>query len=96
MSDDQAIQKEVDQNYQAFKESLPELMASDPGKYALLRHKEIVQVFDSARDANIFAEAQFADGLYSIQQVTDRPVDLGFFSHAMHVTAIRSDGGAAP
>ncbi len=30
MSDDQAIQKEVDQNYQAFKESLPELMACDP------------------------------------------------------------------
>ncbi len=41
-----------------------------------------------AADAMIYAEAQFKDGLYSIQEVADEMVDLRYFSHAVHVEAV--------
>jgi len=27
----------------------------------------------------------FADGLFSVQKITGEPIDLGFFSHAVHL-----------
>jgi hypothetical protein len=85
MSKPDKIQAEVDKNYKAFQKMLPELTQTDPGKFALLRHKKLVQVFDTAGDAAKFAMAQFDDGLYSIQQISGHVVDLGYFSHAMPV-----------
>ena len=64
---------------------LPELAKTDPGKFALLRHEKLVQVFDTAGDTAKFATAQFDDGLYSIQEISSRVVDLGYFSHAVPV-----------
>ena len=49
-----------------------------------MRDEKVIQAFDSAGDARIFAEAQFPDGLYSIQQVTATVMDMGYFSHAVH------------
>lgn len=83
MSDPDRRQKEVDDNFEAFQNLLPELKKTHFGKYALLRQGEVVQIFDSARDAMIYGEKQYSDGLFSIQQVTDMVVDLGYFSHAV-------------
>lgn len=88
MGDKTAIQEEVDQNYEAFKKILPELAKAHMGKYALMRRKEFVQVFDSPRDAIVFAEAQYPDGLFSVQQVTSQVADLGYFSHAVHIGSV--------
>ena len=80
MSDRQA---EVDRNYEAFKSLLPVLMAAHQDQFALMKGGKVLGFYSSASDARTAAEAFIDDKLYSIQQVTDVPVDLGF-SHAGH------------
>ncbi len=91
----QDIQAEVDRNFKAFGAMLPDLMKDHAGKYVLLRKSELIQKFDTAGDALIYAQAQFPDGLYSIQEVTGHTIDLGFFSHAMPLSHIQPDGRAS-
>jgi hypothetical protein len=76
-------QSEADKNFEAFKAILPGLLEAHGGKYAVLRHGELVQVFDTARDAMLFGSAEFDDGMFSVQEITDQAVDLGFYSHAV-------------
>ncbi|MEM7042180.1 MAG: hypothetical protein AAF543_05155 [Pseudomonadota bacterium] len=90
MASAEDIQTEIDKNYEAFKKRLPDLAKRHPGKFALMRKEDIVQIFDSAGDARLYAEAQYKDGLWSIQQISDHILDLGFFSHAVHVPSIQS------
>ena len=54
-----------------------------------MRTKKVVDSFDSARDAAIYARVEFPDGLYSIQQVIDQVVDLGYFSHAVYIDPVQ-------
>jgi hypothetical protein len=76
-----AIQDEVDHNYQAFRAHLPQLLATHRGKFALMRESTIVEFFDTARDAYVAGRKLFAtDQLFSIQEVVDTPIHLGFFS----------------
>ena len=73
---------EVRQNFDAFQNLLPDLVATHPGKFALLRHSKVVEFFDTPRDALIHGQSTYDDNLFSIQEVTERAVDLGWFSHA--------------
>lgn len=77
------IEEEVKRNFEAFQEKLPELVASNPGKYALMRDGEVVEFFDTARDAHSAGKKLFPDVLFSVQQVITTSADLGFFSHAV-------------
>jgi hypothetical protein len=78
------IQEEVKNNYEAFINMLPDLIESKRGKFALMRKQEIVDFFDTARDAYTAGQKLFTeDRLFSVQQIIDTPVDLGFFSYAM-------------
>ncbi len=77
------IQETVDANYEAFSKRLPELLKTNPGQFALLRDQEIVEFFSSAREAAQHGERTFDDGLFSVQEVTDEAVDLGWFSHVV-------------
>ena len=74
-------QQEVDRNYEAFKKVLPELLKSDPGRTALMRGGEVVMCFDTERDAIQAGRRFFEDRRFSIQKVSSRPVDLGYFSY---------------
>ncbi len=76
-------QAELENNYKEFEKLLPTFGPQEHGKFVLMRHGQKVNIFDSAKDAVIFAEAQFKDGMYSVQQITAKPVDLGYFSHAV-------------
>ena len=82
---EQLIREEVDKNYEVFEKKLPDLMQTDQGRFALMRHGEIAQIFDSAADAVIFANEKYADGLFSVQEITMQTVDLGYLSHALSV-----------
>ncbi len=73
------IQKEVDDNFAFFQKKLPELMKTDSGKYALLRHCKIINTFDTFNDA-CQAGDMHEDKIYSVQHITDRIINLGFFS----------------
>lgn len=73
---------EVDQNYDAFQRCLASLLAEHRDQYALMRDRQIVAFFDEPGDAYRAGVARFSDRYFSIQEVTDEPVDLGIFSHA--------------
>ena len=77
-------QEQIEQNYRIFEQQLPQLLARYRGKFALMRDGKIVAFFDTARDAFIAGQKLFAqDNLFSIQEVTATPIDLGWFSHAL-------------
>ena len=75
-------QREVDRNYEAFEGMLSELLKTDAGRTALMRDGKVIACFDTDRDAVEAGRAMFADRRFSIQEITDVPVDLGYFSHA--------------
>ena len=45
-----ALEAELKANYTSFAELLPELLGANRGKFALMRHREVVDFFDTARD----------------------------------------------
>ncbi|HEX7670179.1 MAG TPA: hypothetical protein VF395_11370 [Polyangiaceae bacterium] len=53
------------------------------GKIRVDARRTIVEFFDTARDAFLAGQKIYADGMFSVQEVTDVPADLGFFSHAL-------------
>lgn len=74
------IQEEVDRNYEAFQRLLPTILNDHRGKCALMREGQIVTYFTTPVDARAAGEKLFPDGLFSVQQVTDIAIDLGYFS----------------
>lgn len=81
-------QRQVQQNYESFHARLPQLVVAQRGKFALMHDGEIVEFFDTARDAYIAGQKIFPDGMFSVQEVTETPTDLGFFSHALPQRAV--------
>ena len=80
MSDARVV--EIQNNYQYFQTMVATLMSEHSDKFALLHDRRLVQVFARPIDAMNEGFRLFADGLFSVQKVTDKPVDLGFLSHA--------------
>ena len=70
-------------NFEAFQSQLPKLIELHRGQFALLRDGQIVQIYDTPRDAFLVGRQTYADGKFSVQEVIDTPVDLGFYSHAL-------------
>ena len=79
---DAARQKqEVDRNYDAFTRMFSTIVSEHRDQLALMRDGTVVGFFDSPREALQAAAERFPDGIFSIQEVTDEPIDLGFWSH---------------
>ncbi len=74
-------QVEVDQNYEAFKILLPDLLKTDVNRYALMHNREVITCFDTSRDAMQAGRKLLGGKHFSVQQVTDKSVDLGYYSH---------------
>ena len=72
---------EVDRNYDKFARILGELLSNHRDQLALMRDGQVVGFYDTPREALEAASALFPDGIFSIQEVTDEPIDLGFWSH---------------
>jgi len=77
-----AQRAEVDRNYDAFSRQLATYLAQHRDDYALMRGGEVIGFFKTVREALTEAGRRFPDGIYSLQEVTDEPIDLGIFSHA--------------
>lgn len=77
--------EQVELNFKAFSKKLPELITLQMNKYALMRDGEIVEVYNSWEDAYKTGLRFFEDELFSVQKITNNAVDLGFFSHAVHI-----------
>ena len=72
---------EVDRNYDVFTRMLGTLLREHRDQLALMRDCEIVGFYKTPREALEAASEKFSDGIFSIQEVTDEPIDLGFWSH---------------
>lgn len=75
----------VEKNYQAFKRLLPDLMKKYANRHAFMRHEKVIGIYSTARDAVLTGRTFYEDGLFSVQKITAQPVDLGYFSHAVHI-----------
>jgi hypothetical protein len=75
---------EVDRNYDAFTRMLGSILAEHRDQLALMRDGEVIGYFDTPRAALRAASELFPDGIFSLQEVTDEPIDLGFWSHVGH------------
>jgi hypothetical protein len=79
-------EREVDTNFEAFQKLLPELLESQPGKFAVMHQGKVAEFFDTVADAVRYGRATFGD-TFSIQEVTRRSVNLGYHSYALqHVS----------
>jgi len=76
--------EQVEINYREFEKLLPSLLPAHKGKFALMRNGEIVEFFDTVGDAYLAGQKIFAeDKLFSVQEIVEIPVNLGFFSYAL-------------
>lgn len=73
---------EIERNFEAFQVQVPSLLPDKEGKFALMHSQTIEGFFDSLLEAIVTGHRRFTDGMFSIQQVTALPADLGYFSHA--------------
>ena len=80
-----ALTQEIEQNFEFFQTKLGDLIKDHRGRYALLRRKEIVGIFDTLRDAKLAGDTTYSDGIFSIQEVTNAEINLGIYSYAVHL-----------
>lgn len=77
------LQSEIDRNFDFFSRKVGELMPRYRGMFAVLHSCAIESIQPSAGAAEAEGYTRHPDGLFSIQEITDAPVDLGFYSHAV-------------
>jgi hypothetical protein len=78
----EARELEIRQNYSFFKGIVASLMDQYAGQFALIHGRQIVGYYGSAGEAVADGARQFGDSPFSVQRVINRPIDLGFLSHA--------------
>jgi hypothetical protein len=82
MVDDQ-VREQVNKNFEAFQALLPTILPTYQDKYALMKDGKVVGFYSTLEDVYMTANQFFRDQLFSVQKVTETPIDLGFFSHAV-------------
>ena len=82
--DVQRQKQQVDLNYDSFVRLLGGIIEAHRDQLALMRDGKIVGFFDTPKLALQAADAMFPDQPFSIQEVTDEAIDLGFWSHVAH------------
>ena len=73
-------EKQVDDNFSVFQERLPKIIETHRGKFALMRDGVIQGYFSSRDDAREAGRVSYKDNIFSVHQVTDEKVDLGYYS----------------
>lgn len=73
--------REVEANFKYFQSRLPELMKHHRGQFALLHKRQIIEFFESEKDAVKTGKKDYGKGRFSVQQVSDVCVDLGIQSN---------------
>ena len=84
--DDVGIQsKQVELNFKVFQEKLPELLKTHKDKFALMKDGKIVEFYDTFKEADLAGLNKYKNDIFSIQEVTNKVIDLGLFSHVLHI-----------
>lgn len=69
-------QEEVDKNYEFFKKELPSLLKEHKGEFILIRDQRIEAYCRTFEEAVFIGKEKFSDNRFSIQEVTNEPIDL--------------------
>lgn len=77
-----SVAEEIHRNFMAFQNVVAKFLPEKEGHYAVLHQQEVVGIYPDIRSAVVSANDSVGEGQYSIQRVTDKPVDLGFLSYA--------------
>lgn len=77
-------QQEIDANYDFFQRNLARYLKDHRGQFALLRSREVIDFFDGPGEAYRCGLAKFPDEVFSIQEVEDRPAEMGLMSLAFN------------
>jgi hypothetical protein len=75
-------QSEIDQNYDFFQRNLNSLLSDHRGEYALIRRRRIVGFYSGPGEAYRDGLSRYPDELFSIQEIEDRPAEMGLTSLA--------------
>ena len=78
-----ALRIEIDRNYDSFQRSLGKLLRDHRGQYALMKSARIVEYFETPGEAYRQGLARYPDRIFSIQQVSEQPTELGMMSVAV-------------
>lgn len=78
----ESLKTEINENYDFFQRNLKNLLTEHSGKFALLKSKNIIDFYCAIGDAYRAGLEKFPDGVFSIQEVTDEPVELGMMTLA--------------
>ncbi|MBC6413177.1 MAG: hypothetical protein GDA39_10060 [Hyphomonadaceae bacterium] len=76
--------KELKKKFDVIREKMAELLRVHRNEYALMRHGEIIEFYSSWQDAYKTGKKFYDDDLFSVQKISDQPVDLGVFSRAFN------------
>ena len=76
-------QNEVDNNYKFFQTKLEELKNDHLNEFALLYKKEIIDFYFNEDDAIKIGIDKYGEGNFSIQQVNDGIIELGYQSYVI-------------
>lgn len=77
-----ALKAEVDRNYDYFQRNLAQFMTKHGGQYALLKSSKAIGFYNGPGEAYRAGLVLYPNEIFSVQEVTDIPVDLGFMSLA--------------
>lgn len=75
---------EIERNYSQFLMLKDTIDKSHENDFVIMKDGRIIQFCQTILEADSKAKELFQDGIYSIQQVNPKPVELGFFSHAIN------------
>ena len=76
-------QNEIDKNYETFREKLPELLEDENNlnKFSLWHNRSLVGIYDTESDAIKIGKEKYEEfGKFSVQQITNDALDIGFIS----------------
>ena len=76
------LEVEIDNNFDFIQRTMASYLPNNEGKYALLRDCSVIELFDTAVEAERAGMIRYGSQPFSIQEITMTTVDLGFFSHA--------------
>ena len=69
------------ENFLFFEGVVREYIDQHEGEFALVHGQSVVGFYERPFEAAEAGYAQFSDGLFSIQKVSERPADLGFMAY---------------
>lgn len=75
------LEQEVEENYQEFLKMT--FHKEDSGKWALLRRGKVADTLEAKTDADKLGSALYKDGLYSLQQIDSKKIDMGYATYCL-------------